>query len=274
MSFLELGPIAFQEFAPTGWVFTSLTDWYALTDDKAPTVEKAQAHGAFGVGASWRSSAAVSFRAAYLGDSRQEALLAQQALGSVGATGPVVMSFTDDLLRTHRRVTVETIVPADLHGRAVYEVDVHCLARDPRMYGDAVSSTTGLPTTGGGLVFPVTFPLDFGEPGDPGRVQMTNAGSAPTAPTFAVAGGLDGFTLTEIDSGRRLVFDRQIPDGATVTVNMAARRVLIDGSDVTGFLTVREWWTIGPGQTSIVQFDGTDPVGTPTLTGYTESAWW
>ena len=72
MRIIQFDSLVLPEIATSGWLFNNLVDWYSLTDDKAQSVERPQGHGAFAVNASWRSAAAISFRAVYLADTAAE----------------------------------------------------------------------------------------------------------------------------------------------------------------------------------------------------------
>jgi hypothetical protein len=174
---------------------------------------------------------------------------------------------------------------ADDHGQLHFTFAVDMLAVDPRRYtlgpdGDGSSGvevvSTGLPSAGTGLVYPITYPLDYGTPGNIGRITVHNTGTAMSFSILEVTGGLSGgFELQEVSSGNRLRFERAVPVGSTVTLNPRTGTVTIDGptNDVSGFLTRREWWGVPPGAVQEIQFNaiGT-PTGTPTLTARTPSA--
>jgi len=275
MTTIILGTMVFPDCATSGWSFNGLVDWYTLPDNKMPVTERVQGHGAFGADVSWRSSAAISFTALFIGQSHTNLVKAQEHIAAVGATGPVRMTVIDAVRTTSRMVSVETTKVPDSHGRDTLTFNLDCLARDPRRYSDPVVTETGLPTAGGGLTFPTVFPTDFGPPGNPGRIEMVNLGTAPVAPILHIVGGLGSFELIEIMSGRRLASHRPVPPGSTVALNLRTRRAVIDGqSDITGFLSSPQWWDVSPGATSVVQFNGTHPTGTARLRGSMESGWW
>lgn len=279
MTTIQLGPITFDE-GPIdhGWFFNGLKDWYGLTDDKSPVEEQPQHHGAFEIEASWRSAAVITVEVGFLGNTHAELLEAIEDLSAVGATGPEQMTVTDALRATSRRVSVRASPIPDTRGRSrLAGIAIDLVARDPRRYAAAVASApTGLPTSGTGVAFPFEFPADFGDAGDPGTTTMTNTGKAATAPLLAITGGLATVDVKAVGSGRRLVYNRPIPVGSTLYLDHRTRRGYIDApeNDVTGFMDLREWWEIAPGATSTVQLNGTGAVGTPTLTGFTQSAWW
>jgi hypothetical protein len=97
-----------------------------------------------------------------------------------------------------RSIPLETAYAFGLVSKAALQF----YAPDPLKYGASLSATTGLPTTSGGLVYPLAYPLAYGSPVT-GRVSCSNAGSAPTAPTFTVTGPIDaaGWQVTSIEDG-------------------------------------------------------------------------
>lgn len=152
---------------------------------------------------------------------------------------------------------------------------------DPRLYGSTMTASTGLPMPGaGGLKFPLfktTGKLAFGLPGDSGRVTLFNPGTADTFLTFTIIGPvLGGFSLTDVDSGRRIVYAGDVPDGATVLiVDTATGRVTLNGSDRTGELTSKQWWVVPAGGSSTVQFATLGASGqTGSMTASLAPAYW
>ncbi|WP_416394227.1 MULTISPECIES: hypothetical protein [unclassified Curtobacterium] len=117
--------------------------------------------------------------------------------------------------------------------------------------------------------------FNWGTTGITGRVSVTNTGTATTVSTFSVTGGLSGgFELVWVPTGQRIRFERPIDVASAVQINPRTGRVTIDGaSDVTGFLTASQWWSVPAGSTGEVQFTPLGTVtGTPTLTARTAPA--
>ncbi len=161
----------------------------------------------------------------------------------------------------------------ELAGYAEFEIPLK--AKDPRKYGSYTPMSTGLPTTGGGIAFPIVFPIDFGTPGATGRIATFNDGDAETYTQLEVTGGLaGGFSAVCTELGREIRFERQIPLGSTVAVDLRTGQAFIDGqSPVSGFFTRREWWTNPPGEFRTIQFNSIGAVtGTPTLTAHVPPA--
>lgn len=260
----------------TGWFHNDLTGWYTLTSDKAPVNERSQRHGAFASGRSYRSAAAISFNAVFVASSELELLQGQQTIGAIGSDDPVVMRVTDGLEATERIVSVRATDIPDHHGRVVNNFAVDCLARDPRRYSiNDPWVTARPPSAGSGLVWSARWPAVWGNVGGTtGRISLINRGTKSSSPVMRVYGGLDSFSLINIDLQRRVSFSRVIPVGSYVEVDFARRRATLDGdSDVSRYFTSREWWDVGPGVESVTQLEVTGAFGDPYLAGLVRSAW-
>lgn len=278
MTIVQIGSMLFPETASWGWLFNGLTGWDSTADNKVGVTERPRGHGAFGRGRAYRSSLPISLDLVFLGDDQVDLRSARLQLAALGAEGPELMTVTDELGSFSRMVTIEHVDVPDHHGRSAQDgISVDMVAEDPRKYGLRQSDSTVLPTPGTGLVYPLVYPLDWGQPGDGGSITLTNFGTAAAAPVFTVEGGLaSGVTVTESGSGKRLTLAREIPTGSSVVFDGRTRRVLLDGvTDISStFLTRREWPLIDPGHTSTFLFSGTAAGGVPSLTGELQSAWW
>lgn len=149
------------------------------------------------------------------------------------------------------------------------EFEMPFKAADPRKYGPVQSGSTGLPVSGGGVESPVVSPFTQIGGGSPGRVAATNQGSTDTLVTMKVTGGMSqGVQLTRIETGERLRLEWPILDTDVVRFSPGDGQVwLNEQSPISGYLTYGEWWTLGPGETATVQFEGLGTVtGSPSLT--------
>jgi len=265
-------------FVAEGWKFSEIVAWYAVTASKSDVVEREGANGAFGVGPEYRESAVISVHGEYFGSSASDALLAVETLKRAFARNqPLTVTFDDDFRPTSRVVSVRGIPIPDLHGESYFTFVIDMVAPDYRRYGAEVVTTTGLPTSGEGLDYPIGYPIDYGLPGDSGRLTVANVGTEPSYPRLEVSGGLaGGFELTDVRSGRVLSFTRGVPVGSTVVIDPRTKRVFMDdpSNNVTRWLTRREWWAQPAGVTSEIQFNSIGSVtGTPTLTARLASAY-
>ena len=115
---------------------------------------------------------------------------------------------------------------------------------DPLRYGTPRTITTALPSPGGGLAYPLTYPLDYGAAGITGRLELTNAGSAPAPILFAVTGGLEqGYEISA--AGQRLTYPVPVPAGQVIELDTAAGSVLVEGTaSRRGNLSAADWMQV------------------------------
>lgn len=156
-----------------------------------------------------------------------------------------------------------------------YRFEVLCT--DPRKYGETLTDSTGIPVAGGGLSHPLHEAgyLDYGDTGYPGTASLTNRGTADTATKHTIVGAIpNGFTITELTTGRRLIYTAPIVAGQTLTLDADDGTVMLDGyANRSTFLTRREWTRLEPGQTGTWLFEALGSTGAQ-MTVEANPAWW
>jgi hypothetical protein len=161
-------------------------------------------------------------------------------------------------------------------GRFGWAVQWRC--PDPLRYGPTHSLSTSLPQPGGGLDYNLykTGMLDYGTPGDTGRITLDNPGTADAPIRFAVLGPHDvGFELSA--EGRRLTYGAPVPAGQALDIDTADGTVLVEGtSSRRSNLIVADWLYV-PAQDSLtVQYTSlgatADPAAVVTAT-WQETSW-
>lgn len=274
--YLRLAHLEFHGGAREGWGFSGLDDWLSLTAAKSSGSSRPLAHGSFDPGRPWREAAAFSVKVHYLGSTQEEAVLALRDLTALGAYTSLIEATADvGDGRMTRRVQVANIDIPDTRGSDTVEATVYMLAPDPFAYGAEIVQTVGVPVAGEGVASPFIDPFQEVGGGNPGRVTVTNAGSAPTTVRIDIAGGVEGVQVQVVETGEVLRFDRLIPDGAIVQFDSRTGRATLDGqSDVTGFMVYDDWPQIPPQATRTFQFTPLGAVaGTPTMTVRTAPAY-
>jgi hypothetical protein len=150
------------------------------------------------------------------------------------------------------------------------EFELPLKAADPRKYGPASIVSTGVPVAGGGVQDPVIDPFTEIGGGNPGRATVTNNGTTDTIVSLRVSGGgmSGGVELTRIETAEKLRLEWPILATDVVAFSPGDGQVwLNDQSPIAGYLTIADWWTLGPGETATIQFAALGSVtGTPTLT--------
>lgn len=127
---------------------------------------------------------------------------------------------------------------------------------DPLRYGPPQTASTPLPDVGGGLTYPLyqSGYLDYGQPGDTGRITLVNSGSAPAPILFAARGGHDiGFEISA--AGQRLTYAAPVPAGQVLELDTAAGTVLVEGTaSRRSNLSAYDWMTIPAKGSLTVQY--------------------
>lgn len=178
---------------------------------------------------------------------------------SVGRAGDIKLSWSNDL-------TVAFLI--------------QLLAADPRKYGLPTTASTGVPVDGGGLGYDLYTAgsvgvLDYGMAGAPGTVALTNTGTADTAPVHTVTGDCpDGFSITELGTGQRLVYAAAVIPGQIIRLDAADGSVTLDDDgDRSPQLVRREWVRLDKGQTGTWLFEAPNST-TALLEVEVKPAWW
>lgn len=258
----------------------SIAGWYGPPPEKTQLDERPSADGAFGQSVFHRSARPITLSGLVLTDGhglpQWEAL---SALMSSGVPQPLVVTDASGPKSALVKISGSSsdLVPLS-DGTAAYVLSL--VAFDPVKYGQPKQLSTGLPTAGGGLEYPLASPsgaLFYGDNGNLGRVSVTNVGTASVSPRVRVTGGLpSGFEAVRLDTGQRLRYTRVVPDGTDVLIDCRTGDVLIDGtSDGSTYLTVADFFQAAPGEMFEVQFLAIGgSTGTPTMTVEWSDGWW
>ena len=175
----------------------------------------------------------------------------------------------------------------ELDGRSVvwithlmFEWELLLLAPDPLKYGAPVTGQTSLAPTagGGGLVYPLTYPRDYGEaPGvTPGLVFLPNGGTAAYLPTVRVTGPVVNPVVTLVESGSSIRYTGSVVAGQWLDFDCANRVVLLNGVSplpLTLLTIAGDWLTVPVGGgTFRLDANTASPSSILTTTGY-QGAW-
>lgn len=221
----------------------------------------------------------------YYGSSAVDALNARNRLARMFNDGrPVLITVTDELGATSRQVWLVDLDAPFHHDFSHFPLDVSFIAPDARRYGPTATASDGMPAGSSGLVWnlgtaPSGLFFDWGTGGTLGQVAYTNPGAATTQPRIEVGGAgsfLDGFRITEIETGREVTLERNVNEGEVVVLNSRTQRATISngGGDITGDLSSREWFAIPAGETRRYQITPLGSVtGAPTITLYAAPAY-
>lgn len=251
----------------TGYVYDNetLEYWYALAEVETNLDKRPNAHGAFPLGTVYLQEHRPLLVGQFYGSTSLDALLARERLSALFNSGQTVtLRVVDELRATSRTVQLVNFEAPFRHGFEWFPFDLAFVATDPRRYdATIVVGPEALPASGTGLVWDLGTAgsglfFDWGTVGTLGQVAFTNTGITETYPRIEVGGGgafLGGFYVTEIETGRSLRYERATYPGEVVVFDSRTQRATLNGADVTGGLSRREWFTVPSGATRRYQIN-------------------
>ncbi|MFL4947475.1 phage distal tail protein [Streptomyces sp. MMS24-I31] len=159
---------------------------------------------------------------------------------------------------------------------ATYSVMV--TAADPRRYGTTLQSgTTGLPTTTGGLAFPVTFPITFSATTVSGAINAVNSGTFETRPVLTITGPVTAPSISALyqdGTVKQLIYSLDLASGDVLVIDTDAHTAMLGSVSRRRFLTVPSGWpTIPAGSSVNYQFQSSTYNASAMLTATWRSAW-
>lgn len=142
---------------------------------------------------------------------------------------------------------------------ASFKVDLY--APDPRVYGDWQRFTLSMGGNSGALNFPLSFPMSFSRPASERGSAVTNNGNTRAYPSFRVTGDFtQGFSISDNRDGL-VKYAGVVTNQAPVIIDMAKGTATQNGVDKSTLITVRDWFSVKPGETLVPAFmptkDGT-----------------
>ena len=169
------------------------------------------------------------------------------------------------------QVIMSRVGPSD----TVFSVQI--VAPDPLKYGDLVTATTLLPSSTGGLTYPVTYPVTYTGVSNSGVVRVVNEGNTQAPVWLRIDGPVPagGWTVTHVGKKQSLTFASSLAltSGEFVTVDMENREILAQGqAPRAGYVTSRGWFSLDPGVNDIA-FSAQNYSPTAQLTVTTRPAW-
>lgn len=256
---------------------STIEGWWSSPGPVSDTRQRARAHGVW-VGESWLPGRAVSLRGwcevtdPAVSDARSMVQSALDRLHAAASLTDTLLTISDsgqNLSATVRR-SGEVMVRWVNHRLAVWTVQL--LAADPRKLGPALSASTGLPSTSGGLQVPLQVPFAIDASVQSGVATLTNPGTIDGPVWLRIDGPVVAPRVTHVNSGRSLVFasSLELSAGEWLIVDMQRREVLAQGeASRMGWVTDRGWSAFQPGVNEwAFSSPGADLGGTLTVTAH------
>lgn len=149
------------------------------------------------------------------------------------------------------------------------------VAVDPRKYGDQIVASTGLPTSSGGLTWPVTWPMEWTGVTQSGVVSINNPGNTSAPILIRIDGPCNSPVIRHDGLGVELVFasSYSLGAGSFLLIDMEKRTVLEGGTASRNqWITSRGWFDLEPGANDLI-FGAADYNSTALMTVTTAPAY-
>lgn len=250
------------------------SDWWASAASTAGVVRRPRAHGGY-VGRGYLAPA--RYVLVVQMHSRTEVGLrrAIDRLHAAASLEPTTMTVVEDggartaVVQREDQVLVQR--PHPLSATA----SVQLVAPDPRKMGAALTASTALPATSGGLTIPFTIPFSIGATQVSGQVSLVNPGNIAGPVRLRIDGPVRAPVVTHVGTGRSLVFasSLDLQWGEFVTVDMERHEVLAQGqASRNQWVTERGWSAFEPGSNTW-SFAAAGPSANAKLTVEAVPAW-
>ncbi|SDL14294.1 Phage tail protein [Nocardioides sp. YR527] len=237
----------------------NLTAWRDLPSASVADSQRPQAHGTY-PGSVFGDSLTVTFDYLIRGtfEERMAALAAiEQYAPMDGIERPLVIDDGDGPWMRMARVTARTVPQDHTFKVAPLACSMQFLCADPRRYAlDDKTIQVRIPSSSGGINYPITYPLEYGTFSGGGGTA-NNAGAVATPVTVTFTGPLNQPALSATNHHTwAMGFDINLAAGETLVVDTADGTALLNGTadrlyTITSGSDPLERCTLNPGNTSL-----------------------
>lgn len=148
--------------------------------------------------------------------------------------------------------------------RTKWQAELIC--PDPRRYGiNPHTVQVTLPSSIGGMSFPVTFPMSFDGSSSSGDQNAFNAGNYPAPVTIRLDGPSTNPSLTNVAVGRTLTYNGTLAAGEYVEITTDPLRAMLMGNASRTGLMSGSPWQLAPGN-NLIAYRAAAGTGTALLT--------
>ncbi|RSM63678.1 phage tail protein [Amycolatopsis sp. WAC 01376] len=213
------------------WWVTKEEGWASSPAVRLTMTDRPERDGAFDA-PSYRSPRVITLEGTAIAPDRISKERAKDGLAAVLNDGsrlfPLVVTEPHAVRRAMVRLSGESKIMDKKAG--AFEFSVQVTAPDPLRYSAELRvATCPLPSSAGGLSFPLAFPLDFGTGATGGRLSLENNGTVAAWPTWKISGPCADPVLINTQTGEELAFQIQLAAGEVLVVDTDARTVLLQG---------------------------------------------
>jgi len=279
---IAVGDLVLNNIEPDGTTWTinpdGLDGWEGSPSSTLQLTQRARGHGATG-SEPFLTPRTISISGKVKAASPDQLSYVEDRLNEACSIAPFTLTVVEhDRVRSvvaqRQDVVMFKARPGD---GSVADFSIQIAARDPRKFGDLLTTTTRLPFSSGGLAFPATFPITFTGVSGTGKVTVNNPGNTQAPVWLRIDGPIPagGWTVTHLGKKQSLTFATALAlgTGEFVTVDMDRREVLAQGqAPRSGYVTSRGWFSLDPGDNEIA-FSAQNYSSTASLSVTTKPSW-
>lgn len=147
------------------------------------------------------------------------------------------------------------------------DFSIQLVAPDPRKFSSNPTTLSTLLASGGsgGVMYPVTYPVNYGVPGAPGALQLTNHGTADADPLCVLTGPLTSPELIRADTGDTVTYNDTLSATDTVVIDFNTGNVTLNGVNRRPLVSALNWFSIPANGSISMLFRSANPSDTGTL---------
>lgn len=257
---IEWGGVLLGSGTPYRWL--SLTGLEDLPGIDSGNVSRPARHGSW-PGIAYAQERTITYSSQMSTDpagfgAAVRALRQATALSPLGVDEPLVIRTRGGETRLmYGRVRARALPNEPGAGIGRAKATIQWVCADPRLYSVTEHSVTiPQPSAGSGLVYPITYPLDFGTAGDSGSRLVDNAGDIAASPVLTITGPCTTPSVTQVATGVVFELGLTLAAGESVVIDTGAGTVLLGGVadrlfSMTSASVPPELFTLPPGETEL-----------------------
>jgi hypothetical protein len=281
---VTLGGLALTSVDDAGvqWMVTDLTGWRSSPASTLAVTQRPAAPGGWASANPVPTPRQMEATIAILAPGGPLLTAAYEQLLAAVGIGPVLLEVTED--GATRQAVVyrngDVLPTGDSGAWATYSVPL--IAPDPRRYGAAVALTAHLPSSSGGLSWPISWPISWPATVSYGEVSLSGGGTTDSPLLLTISGPTTGtsplvnplVTVTTPDGPvSSLIYTDSIGVGDQLVIDCDAKTVLYNGSGRRNFLQVVGGWPSIPPAGALASFRAGSYDATSQMTITYRPAW-
>jgi hypothetical protein len=236
----------------TKWPVTKFDGWHGTSDPTLSPVQKTRASGAT-VGDSFSTGRTMTITGLIISTSAAQQSQDWDTLNAAISRQPTLMQVSESGRVRWVMVSRSSAITPNKINAWMSGFTFQVFAKDWRKFGSPLTDYTLLPSSVGGVTYPIKYPMRIGATVVSGQVTLNNPGNEVGPVVLQVNGPVTGPTITHRGSGAQLTFSSNLVLGVGefLLIDMEKKSVLANGqpgASRNAFITSRGWSGFDPGE--------------------------